>query len=180
MLGKKGIPVLGVYILLCLAAGPVQAEDLKIAYVDMEKAFTGCDAGKTAKSMFTRKLEKLTKKIESREVELTRMRDDLEKRASSLSNDARKNKEGDYRQKYKEYQRLVKDSQEDLRLEDSELTSKIVANLLKVVEKVGRDRGYTMVLEKKSVLFAAERIEITDQVVREMNKMPNPVTSSGD
>jgi Skp family chaperone for outer membrane proteins len=74
----------------------------------------------------------------------------------------------------------VKDSQEDLRLEDSELTSKIVANLLKVVEKVGRDRGYTMVLEKKSVLFAAERIEITDQVVREMNKMPNPVTSSGD
>ncbi len=178
MLGRTLIPVFGLWLAAWLAAPAAMAADLKIAYVDMEKAFTTCSAGQTAKSVFTRKLEDLTRRIESREGELTRMRDDLEKSAATLSTELRQDKETAYRQKYRDYQRLVKDSQEDLRREDSELTNKIVSTLLEVVEKVGRSRGYTLVLEKKSVLYAAEQIEITNEVVEEMNKLPNPVTSA--
>lgn len=179
MLGRYLTPVFTIALLLGVQVAPVVAEDLKIAYVDMEKAFTECEAGKTAKGMFTRKLENLTRRIESQESELTRMRDELEKSSATLSSDARDEKEASYRQKYRDYQRLVKDSQDDLRREDSELTNKIVAGLLEVVEKVGKGGGYTLVLEKKSVLYAAQSIDITDQVVREMNKRPSPVTTSG-
>jgi outer membrane protein len=178
MPGRTLISVFGLWLAVWLAAPAAMAADLKIAYVDMEKAFTTCSAGKTAKSVFTRKLEDLTRRIEAREGELSRMRDELEKSSATLSADARSEKEDVYRQKYRDYQRLVKDSQEDLRREDSELTNKIVSTLLEVVERVGRSRGYTLVLEKKSVLYAAQQIEITNEVVEEMDKLPNPVTST--
>ncbi len=176
MLGRNLTYSLAVAFLIGTFAAPAIAEDLKVAYVDMERAFTECEAGKTAKGVFTRKLESLTRRIEADEGHLTRMRDDLEKSASTLSGDARSEKEIAYREKYRNYQRLVKDSQDDLRREDSELTNKIVATLLVVVEKVGKGGGYTLVLEKKSVLYAAQSIDITDQVIQEMNKRPNPVT----
>ena len=162
---------------IALGTGRATAADLKIAYVDMEKAFSTCAAGKSAKAKFTQKLEDLTRRIEAREGELTRLRSDLEKSAASMSDDARKTRELDYQTKYRDYQRLVKDSQDDLRREDAELTSQILKNLLAVVETVGRSGGYTLVLEKKSVLYAAEQIDITDQVVGSMNKMPIPATS---
>jgi outer membrane protein len=159
MPGRTLISVFGLWLAVWLAAPAAMAADLKIAYVDMEKAFT-------------------TRRIEAREGELSRMRDELEKSSATLSADARSEKEDVYRQKYRDYQRLVKDSQEDLRREDSELTNKIVSTLLEVVERVGRSRGYTLVLEKKSVLYAAQQIEITNEVVEEMDKLPNPVTST--
>jgi outer membrane protein len=69
---------------LAFLAGPSVAADLKVAYVDMEKAFSTCSAGMTAKTKFTRKLEDLTRRIESREGELTRLRSELEKSAGSM------------------------------------------------------------------------------------------------
>lgn len=179
MPGRYLIPVFAVILLAWVSTPPALAEDLKIAFVNMERAFTDCEAGKTAKAKFTRKLESLTRRIEAEEGELTRMRDGLEKSAATLGDEGRRTKETAYRGKYRDYQRLVKDSQEDLRQEDSELTSKIVTMLLKVVQKVGARGDYMLVLEKKSVLFAAQSIDITDEVVREMNKLPNPVTSNG-
>lgn len=179
MFGRYLIPVFTIALLAVAGVTSSAAEEPKIAYVNMERAFTECDAGKTAKSMFTNKLEGLTRRIEAEEGQLTRMRDALEKSASGLSAESRRDKESSYREKYRNYQRLVKDSQEDLRREDNALTNKIVATLLRVVEKVGGRGGYTLVLEKKSVLFASQSIDITDEVVREMNKLPNPVTTSG-
>lgn len=171
--------VVAAALTIALCAGRAAAADLKIAYVDMEKAFSTCEAGKSAKTKFTQKLEDLTRRIEAREGDLTRLRSELEKSAGKMSEDARKIRELDYQTKYRDYQRLVKDSQDDLRRADAELTSQILKNLLTVVESVGRSGGYTLVLEKKSVLYAAEQIDITDQVVTSMNKMPNPVSSGG-
>ncbi len=174
----RTITLAAAVLALAFLAGPSVAADLKVAYVDMEKAFSTCSAGMTAKTKFTRKLEDLTRRIESREGELTRLRSELEKSAGSMSDSSRKTRELDYQTKYRDYQRLVKDSQDDLRREDAELTSGILKTLLQVVETVGRSGGYTLVLEKKSVLYAAQQIDITDQVVATMNKMPIPVTSS--
>ena len=175
---RRTTTTLAALLVLTLIAGPASAGDLKIAYVDMEKAFSTCSAGMSAKTKFTRKLEDLTRRIEGREGELTRLRGELEKSSGSLSDQTRRTRELDYQTKYRDYQRLVKDSQDDLRREDAELTSGILKTLLQVVETVGRSGGYTLVLEKKSVLYAAEQIDITDQVVASMNKMPNPVGSS--
>jgi len=175
---KRTTAALVAALALTLFVGRASAGDLKVAYVDMEKAFSTCQAGMAAKTKFTRKLEDLTRRIEGREGELTRLRGDLEKSAGGMSDQTRRTRELDYQTKYRDYQRLVKDSQDDLRREDAELTSGILKTLLTVVETVGRSGGYTLVLEKKSVLYAADQIDITDQVVAAMNKMPNPVASS--
>jgi outer membrane protein len=170
------------FVAACLAVSlttaPAFAADLRIAYVDMEKAFSTSAAGKAAKAKFTRKLDDLTRRIETRETELKQLQDSLEKAAATLSEDTRKDRELAYQNKYRDYQRLVKDSQDDLRREDAELTNRILKSLLEVVEQVGKSGNYTLVLEKKSVLYAADQIDITDQVVAAMDKRPNPVTAS--
>jgi len=41
-------------------------------------------------------------------------------------------------------------------------------DLIKVVQKIGADEGYTLILEKNEsiVLFASKPIDITDQVIK--------------
>ncbi|OGP86954.1 MAG: hypothetical protein A2Y95_04110 [Deltaproteobacteria bacterium RBG_13_65_10] len=178
MFGHRFVSFASALLAVSITTAPAFAADLRVAYVDMEKAFSTSDAGKTAKAKFTRKLDDLTRRIEARETELKQLQDSLEKAAATLSDEARKDREIGYQSKYRDYQRLVKDSQDDLRREDAELTNRILKNLLEVVEQVGRSGNYTLVLEKKSVLYAAQQIDITDQVVAAMNKQPNPVTTS--
>ena len=54
-----------------------------------------------------------------------RLKADIEKQASVLSADARKNKEEELEKSVREYQRLVQDSQAEIKKKEAELTETI-------------------------------------------------------
>jgi Skp family chaperone for outer membrane proteins len=49
-----------------------------------------------------------------------------------------------------------------------EMERNISAGLIKVIQKVGADEGYTLILEKNEniVLYASKALEITDRVIK--------------
>src|SRR5260370_42385549 len=60
------------------------------------------------------------------------------------------------------------------------MTSKIVHDLAQVIRSLGERDGYTMVMEKGSILWGAPNIDITDQVIRSYNTMHVPIGSVGE
>ncbi|MDT8440419.1 MAG: OmpH family outer membrane protein [Desulfuromonadales bacterium] len=160
------------FIALMVVAGfcvsPVLAEDLKIGYVDLQKALNLSTAGKMAKEKIKSKVETYDAEVQLRQQELQKLKEDLEKQAMLLSEEARNAKERDYQQKLKEYQRFTKDIQEELQQTDADLTRKILEDLLKVVQEVGKQQGYTLVLEKteSSLVYADSKIDMTDAVIK--------------
>lgn len=165
--------VLGcVLALLLLAAAPAFSAEVKIGYIDLQKALNLSEGGKAAKSQIAEKVKKFQATIEGRQNELKKLNEELEKQKMLLSAEAKAEKERDYQQKIKEFQRFAKDAQEELQQEDAQHTRAILEDLFKVVKDIGTKGNYTLILEKNesSVLYADNSINMTDEVIAAYNK----------
>ena len=164
----KRLLLLAVLLLTMVAVPVARAADMKVGYVDLQKALNLSSAGKAAKEKMKAKFKDYDADVQKKQDELKRLKEDLEKQAMLLSAEARAAKERDYQQKVKDYQRLTKDIQEELQQTDADFTRKILEEIFKVVQQVGKQEGYTLILEKteSSILYASDGIDMTERVIQ--------------
>ncbi len=161
-----------VFVLAVLfLAAPAFAADVKIGYIDLQKALNSSDAGKAAKEKIGKTVQEYQGTVEARQKELKKLKDDLDKQTLVLSDEARAAKEREYQQKLKDYQRFTKDIQEELQQKDADYTRQILEDLLKLVKEIGQKEGYTVILEQaeSSILYADEKIDLTEKVISAYN-----------
>lgn len=162
--------LLSMLIASCLASTTAFAADLKIGYVEMQRALNSSEAGKEAKEQLAARLKKYQDEINVKQDELKRLKDELEKQGTFLKDATKAAKEKDYQQKLKEFQRFTKDAQEELQAKDEEFTRKILEGMEKIVQEYGRKNGYTFILVRnESMLFANEKADLTDEVLKLFN-----------
>ncbi len=167
MSGKK-LCVVVVGMILLGWFGSVLAADLKIAYVDIQKAVNDSNAGKEAKKAITKDIEKFQRLVADKQKELQTLKESLDKQVLMLTPDARANKEKEYQNKLREFQRWGEDTQNEVNQKRMEMERNISVGLIKVIQKIGADEGYTVILEKNEniVLYASKVIDITDRVIK--------------
>jgi outer membrane protein len=166
MVVKKLAMVIGIVMLGWF--GTVWATDLKIAYVDIQRAVNDCNAGKDAKKVITKEVEKFQRLIADKQKELQTMKESLDKQTLMMTPDARANKEREYQSKLREFQRWGEDSQNEVNQKRIELERNISSGLVKVIQKIGADEGYSLILEKNEniVLHISKALDITDRVIK--------------
>ncbi len=166
MVGKKLGVVTGMILLGWF--GSVWAADLKVAYVDIQRAINECNAGKEAKKVITKDVEKIQRLGADKQKELQAMKESLEKQIMMLTPEARANKEKEYQTKLRDLQRWADDTQNEMRQKQMEMERNISSGLIKVIQKIGTDEGYTFILEKNEtiVLYASKAIDVTDRVIK--------------
>jgi outer membrane protein len=166
MVGKRMLVVIGIALFGFL--GSALAADLKIAYVDIQKAVNESNAGKDAKKVITKEVEKFQRQITDKQKELQTMKESLEKQAAMLTPDARATREKEYQNKLREFQRWGEDTQNEINQKRMEMERNISLALFKVIQKVGADEGYTLILEKNEsiVLFVSKTIDLTDRIIK--------------
>jgi outer membrane protein len=157
-------------LLALVVAAPARA-DLKLAYVDVQRALNECEAGKTAKAEFRVKVEGVERKLQEQQNEVGSLKDELEKKGMLMKPEQRQSLQDEYINKAKNFERNYKDSKDDLERKDQEMTGKIIHDLAEVIRDVGEKNGYTMVMEKGSILWGTPSVDITDQVIRTYNGM---------
>ena len=152
---------------LLFLATPVFAE-MKIAYVDLQKALNLSKAGVQAKSEINDLVKKYEAEFKGKQDELLKMKADLDKQASLLSEAARTEKEREYQKNVVEIQRFQKDVKDELQLKDTEHTKRILNELFEILQKIGKDGGYTLILEKNegAVIYADNSIDVTDALIK--------------
>jgi len=166
MVAKKLSFIIGMVLLGWFGSG--WGADSKIAYVDIQKAINECNAGKDAKKAITKEVEKFQRLIADKQKELQTMKEAFEKQALMLTPDARASKEKEYQNKLREFQRWGEDAQNEINQKRVEMERNISIALVKVIQKIGADEGYTLILEKNEsiVLFVSKVIDITDRVIK--------------
>jgi outer membrane protein len=164
---------------LMAAAIPARAE-MKLAYVDVQRALNQCDAGKKAKAEFQSRVETVKSRLERQQDEVQSLKDQLEKKGMLMSADQRQSLSDQYTSKLKDFERAYKDAQDELQGKDQEITAKIVHDLAQVIRTLGEREGYTIVMEKGSILWGAPSIDITDQVIRTYNASHVPIGTLGE
>ena len=171
---RVSISILAIGLLLVLAASAFGEEPIKIGYIDMQRALNTCDAGKEAKKQISLEMEKMQKNISGRQKELEKLKEDLEKRGSVMSESVRLEKEREYQGKQRELQRLQRDFEEDLRRKDRELTEKILKNYEGILKKIAEERKYTLILEKSQsgLLYISSALDLTEEIIKIINQQP--------
>jgi len=169
---KVGILFLSWGLLMVFTSLTFAVEPLKIAYVDMQKALNYCEAGKEAKRQMTLELEKMQKVFAGKQKELEKIKDDLEKRGSVLSENVRREKDREYQTKLRDLQRLQKDYEDDLRRKDREFTERILKNMEVIIKQMGEEGKYTVILEKNqpTILFISNSLDLTEEVIKRIDQ----------
>jgi outer membrane protein len=166
--GKRFLMIIGIILILGGWVGPALAAELKIGFVDIQKAINECNAGKEAKKAITKEVEKFQRLIVERQRELQTMKESLDKQSPMLNPEARATKEKEYQTKLREFQRWGEDNQNENNQKRMEMERNIALGFQKVIKKVGEEEGYTLILEKNEmiVLFASMSIDLTDRVIK--------------
>lgn len=146
------------------------ADGFKLGSVDVQKVLLSSDLGKTAKEQLAAKISKHESEKNSREDDLKKLKTELEKQNVILNESARNAKEKDYQQKLKEYQRFIKDVNDELQAKDEELKNRIIDEALKTTQEFGRKNGFTFIFVKSEMMmYMDEKVDVTDEIVKLLN-----------
>ena len=104
----------------------------------------------------------------------TSLRDQLNKLSSVGSEEQKRKLMGDIDGKTKSFNRQVEDAQAELDQEQGRVLNELGGRMLAVLDKYAKDNGYAVILDVSSqqtpVLFAANGIDVTREVVDLYNK----------
>ena len=153
-----------------LFVGMVYSQNLniKIAWVDIQKAINECSAGKEARKALAREAEKVQNLVFEKQKELQEMKESLDKQSLMLNPEARAAKEKELQARFRDYQRWGEDVQNEMNQKKMEMERTLFISLQKVIQRLGADEGFTLILEKNEsiVLFASKPTDITDLVIK--------------
>jgi outer membrane protein len=156
-------------LLLLIAAGATA--QLKVGYVDLQRALNESEAGKQAKERFKVQVDRLQVDLKKKKDQLDSLKEQLEKKASVMKEEEARNLQKDYERKLRDFERSYKDSQGELQQKDNELTVELLKELQGVIEEFGKENGYSIILEQSSssVLYGAPELDLTEQVIARYN-----------
>jgi outer membrane protein len=159
-------------LLLVPATGFANAEGFRVGYVDLQKALTTVDAGKTAKERLETEVTKKRKDFEKEEIALKKEAEGFEKKAAILNDKAKGEQQAALQKKFMDFQRKMAESQMELQKRERDLTKPIIDELRAIVESIGKSKKFQLVVEKNegAVLYAEASTDLTEEVISTFNK----------
>jgi len=145
-----------VLISICMTAFPQTS--LKIGHVDIAEILAALPARDSAAAV----LDKETKEFQSTYNEMSsvynKMFDDYEKSQSTYSDLVKKTREAELLDKQKRLEEFEQNAQSTLQKRNSELIQPILDKIIKAVDKVASDNGFTYILDvsKGSVVYTSK------------------------
>ncbi len=149
---------------------------LKIGYVDIAEIMAALPERDSAAAV----LDKETKEMQATYDDMTavynKMLDDYEKDQATLSEPVRKNKESELLDKEKRLQEFEQNSSATLQQRNSELTKPIIDKILRAINKVAAENGFTYILDvsKGTVVYTSKDSQNLNALVLKILKPSIP------
>jgi outer membrane protein len=147
-----------------VAAPAAGAQALKIGFVNFGRLLEESPQAKAAQAALEAEFMPRQRDVAAQQKSLQEKADKLQKEAAVMSEADRVRNEREVRDLELNVNRRFKELQEDLNLRRNEEVGKMQRALLQEVQAYARANGFQLVLSE-GVLFAAEGIDITPQVV---------------
>lgn len=147
------------------------AQDVKIGYVDLQRALGEVDEGRSAKTRLQNLLASKQKEIDKEQEALRKESETLQKQASAMSEETLRQKQIEMQKKLMELsQKWEKGRAEMAQTEQKELQS-IFQKMDPIIKQIAERDGLTLVFEKtdSGLVYAPPSLEITNELVRLYN-----------
>lgn len=151
-------------------ASPALGQAIKVGFVNLQKAISESRAGERARQRFEGTIKSKEAALAKEKQAIERMKRDLDKKALLLKADERMKVQLDFQRRVRDYERQMNDAQEELQLQERQMTTEILQDLQKIVEEIGRSQNFTLILDRSQLLYTDKGIDITNDVIQLYNQ----------
>ncbi len=165
--------LLGVTFLFSMQYSGALAGDVKVGVLDMKRLQQRSANFQRIKEELKKKYNAFQKKLDAERQQIEKLERDLKKQSMMLSLDAKENKEMELGKLTRHYKYMVGEVTQEMKDAEFEATRKVGKEIEKVVEKIGKKEGYTLILEQGTMglVYYDDAIDITAQVIKAYDKM---------
>jgi outer membrane protein len=172
---KQLFPLTGaIFIILCFQHIVLAENISKIAVIDIQRLQSQSRAFQKQRAKLKNKADVMLKKLKDEEEAIRKLEQDFNKQSMMLSLDAKQDKRRELERKKRHYKYIYEDYTQEMKEAEKEATKRVMKDLEKVVDKIAREQGFILILERRTyglMFYDAEKIDITDQVTEAYDKM---------
>jgi outer membrane protein len=158
---------------LLAASSPITAfaEEVKLGYVDLQRALNETEDGRKAKANLKKVFDQKQKELDEQQETLKKDIEDLNKKRTLLPAEKVREKETELQDRMQKVQQTYMRHQQDLSAKEQEATAKIFERMSKIITKIATAENFTMVLDRQqsAVLFAKPHLDLTNELIRRYN-----------
>ncbi|MFK4763355.1 OmpH/Skp family outer membrane protein [Desulfobaculum sp. SPO524] len=144
----------------------------KVAVVNMPHIIKNCEPGQKALGSLQNKFKGVKDELDKQKKDIEQMRSEMQKQSLVLSQEAKMDKEIEFKRKVRDFQDALRNYQRKIKTEEERLSQPIIDTIFKVMEDYGKKHGYSMILDGKAagVLYVDDASNITNKIIVEVNK----------
>ncbi len=145
--------------------------DIKIAFVDLQRALNETEDGRRAKNQLKKLFDKRQTSLDKAQEGMKVLKEQLERDSKVLARDALAKRAEEYQKKFIELQTTYVEYQRELAEKEAELTKNIFQRMEGILRRMGTTEGYAVILDRNEggVVWGRTDLDLTDRLIQEYN-----------
>jgi len=163
---------LAVVVALAAALSPAAARaEVKLGYVNLQRALNEIDEGKAAKAQLKKDFDEKQKQLDQKTDDLKKALADFDKQAMVMSAEAKATRGADLDRRKLEIQEFYVKLQQDLSSREREATRGLFDKMAAIAREIAEAEGFTFVFEQNDagLVYAPASLDITNELIRRYN-----------
>jgi len=149
---------------LAVAAAPAALAETKIGFVNGQKVINESPQAAKAKKKLEKEFEKRDQDLQKLAKQLQGVQEGLEKNAVTMTEADRRNKEREFSDLNRDFQRKQREFREDLNLRQNEEMAGIYERVNKIIKQVAEAEKYDLIIQEG--VYVSPKLDITDKVIK--------------
>ncbi len=145
------------------------ADVAKIGIVDIQRIMSTSGPGKSAQAQIKEQSDKMTQALKEKGDEIEELKKQIERESMVMSTEKREEKEREFRIKINDLKSLEKRYRGELQALEKKLVNDMRKELYAMAEEIGKKEGYLLIINNFDVIYAPASIDITDQLIKQLN-----------
>lgn len=165
---KRFILLTAALILATGLAANAQTAGPKIVYMDSQRILTDSVAGKEAYAQLEKLKNEKQKEIDKIQSNIKKIQEDIQLKGATMKDTAKLELQGKYESEVKNYNRAVKDAQEDLRRRELALVKPISEEVNTIIDEYGKQNSIDIILDRRDpgIIYTSNKLDITDAILK--------------
>jgi outer membrane protein len=156
-----------------------QAQSQKIGYADVEYIFSQMPEARQIESELQSLQTQLKNQIDTKVAEFQKKLAEYQQYGATVPDAVRQNTERELQQMQANIEKLQQDSQANFQKKQAQLMEPVYAKVGKAIEETAKENGFNLIINNQIsgldvVLYADEKIDISDLVLKKMGITPKP------
>lgn len=152
-----------------LLARTQSGDVIKIGVINTQRILEESNIGRSVLNELEGLRLERKRELDALNAEIESLRRELDAQATILSTEARRTKEDELLRKQTTLRRKAEDYENELRMRQDNMLQTMTVRIEKILDTLGKEGGYTIILNEAIALYFSGEIDITNEVIRRLN-----------